>query len=265
VAWAPRPTATYGGEALDALSRWRPASSEVRGESESDVARVPPPGVQVPSLAPAQAADGPRVTDDGRPLTTELLAALPSAGQPSARTTDVLLRLAQARNLHSRHAPDAYGAPPFAQMVTTAPLSALPGVSAPGAAPVPPSPGAGEQVLHQIVTSLRMQWKDGIGEAKLQLRPDALGTVSVSLRVEGGAVTAVVRADSPQVQEWVLQHQQTLRQQLELVGLQLDELVVSPDDQGQQGRQEAQPERHRRQRPSADDRRADSPRFEQLL
>ena len=103
---------------------------------------------------------------------------------------------------------------------------------------MPLAPSVGDQVLHQVVSSLKMQWKDGIGEAKLHLRPDALGAVSVSLRVEAGAVTAVVRADSPQVQEWVVQHQQTLRQQMEAAGLRLDELVVTPDDQPQGGRPE---------------------------
>ena len=105
-----------------------------------------------------------------------------------------------------------------------------PSVTAPA---VPLAPSVRDQVLHEVVSSLKMQWKEGIGEAKLHLRPDALGAVSVSLRVEAGAVTAVVRADSPQVQEWVLQHQQTLRQQMEAAGLRLDELVVTPDDQPQ--------------------------------
>ena len=113
------------------------------------------------------------------------------------------------------------------------------------AAPALP-PEVAEQVMQQVVSSLKMQWKDGVGEAKLHLRPDALGSVSVSLRVEAGAVTAVVRAEISQVQEWVLQHQQTLRQQMEAAGLHLDELVVSPDDQRQQAREDSSPEPHRR-------------------
>ena len=118
--------------------------------------------------------------------------------------------------------------------------------------------------MQQVVSSLKMQWKDGVGEARLHLRPDALGSISVSLRVEGGAVTAVVRAENSQVQEWVLQHQQTLRQQMEAAGLHLDELVVSPDDQRQQAREDASPEPHRRrQRVGArTDDGAEVPRFE---
>jgi flagellar hook-length control protein FliK len=133
--------------------------------------------------------------------------------------------------------------------------------------PVPPTlpPEVADQVIQQVVSSLKMQWKDGVGEARLHLRPDALGSVSVSLRVEGGAVTAVVRAENPQVQEWVLQHQQTLRQQMEAAGLHLDEFVVSPDDQRQQSREESSPDpQRRRPRPARSDDSTEAPRFELL-
>ncbi len=147
-------------------------------------------------------------------------------------------------------------------------------------APIPPAPvvdrmitvaptvvvsaASAEHAVDQIVTAVRMQWKDGIGEAKLQLRPDALGTVTVALRVEAGAVTAVVRAESAQVQEWVLRNQESLRQQLEASGLHLDELVVSPDDRGQQDRQ-PDPEQEPRRRRAAGGPSATGTRFEQLL
>lgn len=128
-------------------------------------------------------------------------------------------------------------------------------------APIPLADAVGQQVLDQVVTSVRLQWKDGIGEARLQLRPDSLGTVNVSLKVEAGAVTAVVRADSPEVQEWVVRHQDTLRQQLEAAGLNLAELVVSPDGRNE-GRHQAPPQqRHRRQAMMA----AQRKRFEDLL
>jgi len=66
------------------------------------------------------------------------------------------------------------------------------------------------------------------------------------------------------VQDWVLQHQQTLRQQMEAAGLHLDELTVNPDDRGQQERhQDAQPEQRRRQSRSTDAG-PDTPRFELL-
>jgi flagellar hook-length control protein FliK len=95
-------------------------------------------------------------------------------------------------------------------------------------------------VVDQVVKSLRIQWKQGIGEARIQLRPEHLGPVDISLKVEGGAVTAVVRAESTQVQEWILGHQQSLRQQLEDAGLRLADLVVSPDAERQHKRGEQQ-------------------------
>ncbi len=138
---------------------------------------------------------------------------------------------------------------------------------APAAAAVPP-PTVADQVVEQIVASLKMQWKDGVGEAKLHLRPDALGAVTVTLRVEHGAVTAVVRAESAQVQEWVLQHQQSLRQQMEAAGLRLEELVVSPDDQREPKQDEdASPESQRRRPRTPDGRRSGTamPAFESLV
>jgi hypothetical protein len=79
-------------------------------------------------------------------------------------------------------------------------------------------------------------------------------------------VTAVVRAESAQVQQWVLQHQQTLRQEMEAAGLRLEELVVSPDDQRQQARDESSPEPQRRRSrgPARQHGDQDEPRFELL-
>jgi flagellar hook-length control protein FliK len=102
--------------------------------------------------------------------------------------------------------------------------------------------------MDQIVKSLQVHARNGIGEARIQLRPEHLGAVSILLKVEGGAVTAVVRADSPQVQEWILSHQHSLRQQLEAAGLRLDDLTVSPDDERRKEQGEPPPSRPPRRR-----------------
>jgi hypothetical protein len=61
-----------------------------------------------------------------------------------------------------------------------------------------------------------------------------------------------------------VQHQQTLRQQMEAAGLRLEELVVTPDDQPHGGRQkEAPPESRRRRRPAEPS--TDAQTFDQLL
>ncbi|BCS33536.1 hypothetical protein TBR22_A27630 [Luteitalea sp. TBR-22] len=199
----------------------------------------------------------------------EASATPPSMSPSASRATEVLLRLAQGGGPVSRRATESAASGAFAQMLSSAlPTSATTPV---GAAPPPSAPlpvATGEQVLAQVVASLKVQWKDGIGEAKLHLRPDALGHVSVALKVEAGAVTAVVKADNPQVQEWILQHQSSLRQQMEAAGLRLDDLVVSPDDQRQSGGQ-SQPDGeeapHRQPRRDRDQARGDGARFEMLL
>ena len=186
----------------------------------------------------------------------------------SARATEVLMRLAHAGGDQETGRGARIGSSP-----ETAPAPIVPTSIGLGSAAAPTvttieaqglTPATGEQVVQQLVSSMKLQWKNGVGEARLHLRPDALGQVSVSLRVESGAVTAVVRAESAQVQEWILQHQQTLRDQLEASGLTLGELVVEPDDRGQGDAREQATHQRRRQPPrrTTD---VETPRFETLL
>jgi len=201
-----------------------------------------------PGLAIARLAQtlGRLKTEEGAPVMPPVLAATPVntvevATVHTGRAAEVLLRLAQAGAPVAPRPSDSHSVLP----ITTVPIAVadvggpVPAAAAPPAtAVVSLPPAVGEQVTSQIVSSLKLQWRDGVGEAKLHLRPDALGQVSLTLRVEQGAVTAVVRAESPQVQEWVLQHQQVLRQQLHDAGLRLDDLTVNPDgEQAQQGGQ----------------------------
>jgi flagellar hook-length control protein FliK len=73
-----------------------------------------------------------------------------------------------------------------------------------------------------------MQWRDGGGEARLTLRPEYLGEVTIALRVEDGGVTAHVSATAPEVRAWVSEHQALLRETLSGQGLQLNRLLVTP-------------------------------------
>lgn len=150
---------------------------------------------------------------------------------------------------------------PAVSFAPDAPGIALPGAHraadvADVAAPLEPAP-RGEMastVVDQVVKSLRMQWRQGLGEARIQLRPEHLGPVDISLKVEAGSVTAVVRAESAQVQEWILANQQSLRQQLEAAGLRLSDLVVSPDaERRRQQGDEPPPERRPASRRRRDD------------
>jgi flagellar hook-length control protein FliK len=255
-----------------ALARWHVAAGRSVGAvaarptvstATSDPAAIP----RTPGLAASRLAQALGAASERQPSHVEGQSQPVSADLPSPRPADVFTRVSVGapREGHEPRASAVSLGQVFA--ATAAGASTLPaGPSAAATTTTPLAAAAGEQVLQQLVSSIKMQWKDGIGEAKLHLRPDALGAVSVSLRVEAGAVTAVVRAESAQVQHWVLQHQQTLRQQMEAAGLRLDELVVSPDDQRQQARDESSPDpQHRRSRgQTRANAREDEPRFELL-
>ncbi len=83
-----------------------------------------------------------------------------------------------------------------------------------------------EPVHAQIVQSLRVQWAGGAGEARVRLRPEYLGDVVATIKVEQGTVTATLQADTPEVRRWMEANTQSLREGLVEHGLKLDRLVV---------------------------------------
>ncbi len=85
---------------------------------------------------------------------------------------------------------------------------------------------ADEPVHAQIVQSLRVQWAGGAGEARVRLRPEYLGNVVATIKVEQGTVTATLQADTPEVRRWMEANTQSLREGLVEHGLKLDRLVV---------------------------------------
>jgi flagellar hook-length control protein FliK len=93
--------------------------------------------------------------------------------------------------------------------------------------------------LPQIVQAMRVQMRNGIGEARVQLEPEHLGAVTVALRIERGQVTATINAETPAVRQWLDSHQSVLRDALAEHGLQLTRFVVNPDG--------ASPEREQRE------------------
>ena len=80
----------------------------------------------------------------------------------------------------------------------------------------PPAPSAlhrpadAPDVPTQIVRAAHLQWRDGVGEARLRLNPEHLGEVTISLRVEQGAVFATIRAESPAALHSIQARQQEL-------------------------------------------------------
>jgi flagellar hook-length control protein FliK len=104
----------------------------------------------------------------------------------------------------------------------------------------------------QIVQAIRLQWQAGVGEATIKLQPEHLGSLTISLKVDGAAVAASVRAESPAAQQWIAAHETDLRSSLERHGLTLERFVVSQDSERQQRfarpqRQPIPPNRPRRQ------------------
>lgn len=117
-----------------------------------------------------------------------------------------------------------------------------------------------EAVHTQIVRSIRMQWTGAASsEARVTLRPEYLGEVVATIKVDQGVVTATLQADTPEVRRWMESHTATLRDALVEHGLKLDRLTVSePEKQSAQGerqaksRQQQPPPRQRARRQTSD-------------
>lgn len=120
-------------------------------------------------------------------------------------------------------------------------------------------------VTLQIVQSMRMQFRDGIGEAVLTLKPEHLGSVSISLRVENGGLKASVQADMPEVRQWLQSQQDTLRSALSEHGLRLDRFDVEPDGRRQSSSSDARDEQPTRKRQPRRSAQADEPVFEVVV
>ena len=118
-------------------------------------------------------------------------------------------------------------------------------------------------VTLQIVQSMRMQFRDGIGEAVLKLNPEHLGSVSISLRVENGGLKANVQADLPAVRQWLESQQDTLRSALAEHGLRLDRFDVEPDAQRQQADDDGRRQQSRKRQ--SQKREVETPVFEVVV
>jgi flagellar hook-length control protein FliK len=119
-------------------------------------------------------------------------------------------------------------------------------VAAGSAAYASAAPRGEEAVLPQIVQHIRMHVTQGSSEARMQLKPEHLGALNITLKVEQGQVTATIQADVAAVRQFIESHESSLRQALSEQGLQLAKLVVNPD--GQQAEQDGrEPGEQRRQ------------------
>jgi hypothetical protein len=137
------------------------------------------------------------------------------------------------------------------------PLPAAAHFDIPPAAPtdVPRGPLPAE-TSESIIQSLRMQYQRGGGDAIVHIKPEHLGPVTVSMRVENGAVTAVIDADNPAVAEWLRANEHVLRDGLASSGLHLERFTVkrdgqSPDESRKHWRPPDPPQRRRSLQPQS--------------
>jgi flagellar hook-length control protein FliK len=120
----------------------------------------------------------------------------------------------------------------------------------------------------QLIDSIRLLGREGAGEARVRLRPEVLGEVTIAIAVHHGAVTASIAAESPAVRQWVETNEGLLREKLAEQGLHLERLTVShdeaPPEPGSRDRRRSRDEEPeaptRRHRPDGD-----APRFEIVL
>ena len=99
------------------------------------------------------------------------------------------------------------------------------------AAYVNAAPRHEEAVLPQIVQNIRLHAVQGTTEARVQLKPEHLGALNITLKVVQNQVTATIQADVAAVRQWIQSHEASLRQALSEQGLELAKLVVHEDDQ----------------------------------
>jgi flagellar hook-length control protein FliK len=80
---------------------------------------------------------------------------------------------------------------------------------------------------NQIVQAIRLQWADGVGDARITLKPEYLGELSIAIRVDHGAVSATLESAIPAVREWIDSHAPILREALAAHGLELARLTTA--------------------------------------
>lgn len=92
--------------------------------------------------------------------------------------------------------------------------------------------GADETVMHQITERLQSAIRSGLTEIRLQLRPESLGEVKMSIRVEHDVVFARIQVESQQVKQIVETSLQSLKESLQQQHLSCGSLEVSVGNEG---------------------------------
>jgi len=155
-----------------------------------------------------------------------------------ARLAAAVASTSESPSTHSAGASPVFAIP----TIQTPPPAVTPSTEiSGGAAPTLPA-----ENVERLVQTMHVNVKAGVMEATVRLRPEYLGEVTIQLRVDGSTVTAVVQTDSAGVRQWLESQEQTIRAGLAAHGLDLDRLIVNPDDERQQAHDETEANESRR-------------------
>ncbi len=92
---------------------------------------------------------------------------------------------------------------------------------------IPPESPVGRDVAAQFVQNVTTTVRDGLTECEIQLRPEFLGKMSVTLALnEGGALTAKIRTEDMAVRGLLQGQIETLKAQLEEQGVRVQDMEV---------------------------------------
>lgn len=89
----------------------------------------------------------------------------------------------------------------------------------------------GADVVNQIISKMRIDFKPGQTEIKINLSPEELGNVTIKLVSEKGVVTAEIVTENSKAKELVEQNLETLRESLKGQGVEVGGLSVSVGQQ----------------------------------
>jgi flagellar hook-length control protein FliK len=144
-------------------------------------------------------------------------------------------------------------------VATDAPAAAVPRVAviAPVAPAAPPAEPTSES-FERLVQSIRIQVRQGISEATIRLQPEHLGAVTILIKLDRGAVSAVINAEAGDVCEWLRGQEDAIRRSLSEQGMQLERFLVQRDGSRERRERPPQPEKAPPPREPGDD----TPRFE---
>jgi flagellar hook-length control protein FliK len=108
------------------------------------------------------------------------------------------------------------------------------------------TPALAAENIDRLVRAMHVNVRSGVMEATVTLRPEHFGEVTIQLRVDGTNVTALVQTESSGVRQWLESQEQAIRNGLAAHGLELDRLVVNPDGEQQQARDDSEANASRR-------------------